>query len=66
MKRLVVDDDLLYPVSTFNRLMKYVAYGYQPCRKTKIKIVTSLAELDPDDQEDFEQQLGKSLYNGVD
>ena len=66
MKRLVVDDDLPYPVSTFNRLIKYTAYGYQPCRETKIKIVTSLAELDPDDQEDFEQQLGKSLYNGVD
>ena len=66
MKRLVVDDDLPYPVSTFNRLIKYAAYGYQPCRETKIKIVTSLAELDPDDQEDFEQQLGKSLYSGVD
>lgn len=28
-KRLVIDDDLPYPVSTFNRIMKYAKYGYQ-------------------------------------
>lgn len=66
MKRLVVDDNLPYPVSTFNRLIKYTRYGYQPCRETKIKIVTALAMLDPENQADFEEQLGKSLYSGVD
>ena len=65
-KRLVVDAGLPYPVSTFNRLMRYAKYGYQPCRETKIKIVTSLAELNPDNKEDFEEQLGKSLYEGLD
>ncbi|MBY4972955.1 hypothetical protein K6V43_06130 [Streptococcus suis] len=65
-KRLVVDDRLPYPVSTFNRLMRYAKYGYQPCRETKIKIVTSLAMLDPKNQADFEEQLGKSLYEGMD
>lgn len=65
-KRLVVDGNLPYPVSTFNRLMRYAKYGYQPCRETKIKIVTSLAMLDPQNQQDFEEQLGKSLYEGMD
>ena len=66
-KRLVVDnDDLPYPVSTFNRLLKYAKYGYQPCRETKMKIVISLVMLDPKNQADFEEQLGKSLYDGLD
>lgn len=65
-KRLVVDDEMIYPVSTFNRMLRYAKYGYQPCRKTKIKIVTNLAMLDPKNQKDFEKELGKSLYEGLD
>ena len=66
-KRLVVDNDvLLYPVSTFNRLLRYAKYGYQPCRETKMKIAISLVMLDPKNQADFEEQLGKSLYDGLD
>lgn len=61
-----VKDKVRYPVSTFNRLMRYVKYGYQPCREAKIRIVTSLAMLDPKNQQDFEEQLGKSLYEGMD
>ena len=64
-KRLVIDDDLPYPVSTFNRMMKYAKYGYQPCRETKIRMITALAELAIDDK-DFEEQLGKSFYEGMD
>lgn len=65
-KRLVVDDEMIYPVSTFNRVLRYAKYGYQPCRETKIKIVTNLAMLDPKNQKDFEKELGKSLYEGLD
>lgn len=65
-KRLVVDDEMIYPVSTFNRMLRYTKYGYQPCRETKIKIVTNLAMLDPKNQKDFEKELGKSLYEGLD
>ena len=66
-KRLVVDNnDLPYPVSTFNRLLRYAKYGYQSCRETKMKIVISLVMLDPKNQADFEEQLGKSLYDGLD
>lgn len=64
-KRLVIDDDLPYPVSAFNRMMKYAKYGYQPCRETKIRMITELAELSIDDK-DFEGQLGKSFYEGMD
>lgn len=64
-KRLVIDDALPYPVSTFNRMMKYAKYGYQPCRETKIRMITELAELSIDDK-DFEEQLGKSFYEGMD
>lgn len=64
-KRLVIDDDLPYPVSTFNRMMKYAKYGYQPCRETKIRMITELAKLSIDDK-DFEEQLGKSFYEGMD
>ncbi|ATI19668.1 hypothetical protein PP225_gp34 [Streptococcus phage L5A1] len=64
-KRLVIDDVLPYPVSTFNRMMKYAKYGYQPCRETKIIMITELAKLSIDDK-DFEEQLGKSFYEGMD
>lgn len=64
-KRLVIDDDLPYPVSTFNRIMKYAKYGYQPCRETKIRMITELAKLAIDDK-DFEEQLGMSFYEGMD
>ena len=65
-KRLVVDARLPYPVGTFNRILRYAKYGYQPCKETKIKIVTELAKLDPENEKDFEEQLGKSLYEGMD
>ena len=64
-KRLVIDDDLPYPVSTFNRMMKYAKYGYQPCRQTKITMIEELVKLSIDDK-DFEEQLGKSFYEGMD
>ncbi len=63
---LVVDDEITFPVSTFNRMIRYIGYGYQPCRETKLKIVTELARLDVDNQKDFQEQLGKSLYEGFD
>lgn len=66
MKRLVVDGEITLPVSTFNRMIRYIGYGYQPCRETKLKIVTELARLDLDNQKDFQEQLGKSLYEGFD
>jgi len=47
LKRLVIDDKLLYPVDTYHRLFKYGKRGYFPCRGTKIKIAQALREVEP-------------------
>ena len=62
MKRLVVDDKMPFPESTFNRTYKYAASGFFPCRETKSKLIRSLHELP-----DFaDQDLAKSFYEGID
>lgn len=62
MKRLVIDDEIPFPVSTFNRSYKYQSYGYSLCKESKIKLITSLREIDVLN----EDELGKSLYEGKD
>lgn len=62
MKRLVVDDKIPFPVSTFNRTYKYALSGYFPCRETKSKIIKALRLLP-----DFtDGELSKPFYEGVD
>lgn len=62
MKRLVADDKLIYPISSFNRSYKYAKYGFFPCRETKLKMIHELQALSKVDDAD----LGKSFYEGVD
>ena len=47
-------------------LRRSLRYNRQLLAETKIKIVTNLAMLDPKNQKDFEKELGKSLYDGLD
>lgn len=61
LKRLVTDDKILFPMSTFERMLKYAKYGYFPCRETKLKIIKALREV-PENQ----IELSQSLYNGMD
>ena len=61
MKRLVTDDLILYPMSTFERTLRYAKYGYSPCRETKMKIAKAIRELS-----DEQIELSKSLYDGMD
>lgn len=61
MKRLVTDDKILYPMSTFERMIRYIKYGYMPCRETKIKIATAINEISRE-----EIIANKSLYDGLD
>ena len=61
MKRLVIDDNIRYPMSTLERMFRYAKYGYFPCRETKMKIVKALRELSEEQVE-----LSKSLYDGMD
>lgn len=61
MKRLVIDKDIPFPMSTFERMIRYAKYGYFPCKETKIRIIQSIRELT-----DEEVKLSDSLYDGMD
>lgn len=61
MKRLVIDNEIPFPMSTFERMFKYAKYGYFPCMETKMKIIDSIRQL-PDEQ----VKISESLYNGMD
>lgn len=61
MKRLVIDKDIPFPMSTFERMFRYAKYGYFPCRETKMKIIQSLRDLTNEQVE-----LSESLYDGMD
>ena len=61
LKRLVIDNKIPYPMSTFERMLRYAKYGYFPCRETKMKLVGALRELD-----ERQVEMSESLYEGVD
>ncbi|HWT74345.1 MAG TPA: hypothetical protein VN258_06460 [Mobilitalea sp.] len=60
-KRLVIDDKIPFPMSTFERMFRYAKYGYFPCRETKMKIIQALHEV-PSEQ----IELSSSMYDGMD
>lgn len=60
-KRLVTDDKILYPMSTFERMIRYIRYGYMPCKETKLKIATAIHDSAPE-----LLTTSRSLYDGVD
>lgn len=47
-KRLVVDNKIPFPESTYERMIKYMRYGYFPCKETKVKIANELYNLNRD------------------
>lgn len=61
LHRLVTDDKIPFPMSTFERMIRYIGYGYRPCRETKVKIAMAIHDLS-------EQEIvtGESLYDGMD
>lgn len=61
LKRLVTDNKIPYPMSTFERMLRYAKYGYFPCRETKMKIIKSLRDLS-----EQQVELSESLYDGMD
>lgn len=61
MNRLVTDDKILFPMSTFERMIRYIGYGFKPCRETKLKIAKALNKTSPESIE-----TGKRLYDGMD
>lgn len=61
-KRLVIDDQLPFPVSSFERSYKYRDYGFKLCRESKMKLVMAIRELPTVSDDDFQA----SLYAGFD
>jgi hypothetical protein len=61
VKRLVTDDKILFPMSTFERAFRYARYGYFPCKETKMKIARAIKELS-----DEQLEISESLYDGMD
>ncbi len=61
LKRLVTDKEIPYPMSTFERMLRYAKYGYFPCKETKMKIIKALRGLSEEQVE-----LSESLYDGMD
>lgn len=61
LKRLVTDEEIPFPMSTFERMFKYARYGYFPCKETKMKIIRVLREL-PEEL----VSLSENLYDGMD
>lgn len=61
LKRLVTDGKIPYPMSTFERMLRYAKYGYFPCKETKMKILHTLRNLS-----DKQVKLSESLYDGLD
>ena len=61
IRRLVIDDKILFPMSTLERAFRYARYGYFPCKETKMKMARAVKGL-PDDQ----LEVSESLYDGMD
>lgn len=61
LKRLVVGQDLKYPNSTFERMLRYAKYGYFPCRESKLNIISAIRN-----NSNVNDTLSESLYDGLD
>ena len=57
--KLVIDDKLLFPVSTFERSYRYRDYGFGLCKESKSKLLETLKTANTDD-------LSNDLYFGID
>src|SRR5690606_36652918 len=49
MNKLVIDDKLLFPVSTFERTYRYRDYGFGLCKESKGKLLEALKTADISD-----------------
>lgn len=58
-KKLVLEQDIKFPVSTFERSYRYTRYGYGLCRDSKRNLLEALKTADIDD-------LSQGLYFGID
>lgn len=61
-KRLVIDNELPYPFSSFERSYKYRDKGYNLCRESKVKLLKAIRE----EEVLSDSDLSKSFYDGMD
>jgi hypothetical protein len=60
LKRLVLNKQIYFPVSTFERSLRYTKYGYGLCRESKENLISAIRETQILDG------ISNSLYDGVD
>ena len=65
-KKLVIDDLIPFPVSTFERILKYQGYGYSPCNETKKKIIRAINEKPNIDEDEFSSSMYGAASGGWD
>lgn len=58
-KKLVLEPTIIFPVSTWERSLRYTKYGYGLCFESKKHLLTAIKESDISD-------LSNSLYDGID
>ena len=56
MKRLVIDENIPFPVSTWERTYRYKGYGYNMCMETKKKLLEAIQKADI-------ESIDLSMYN---
>ena len=61
LKRLIIDDGIPKPMSTFERMLRYRKYGYTPCTETKQKLINALRRLPEGDV-----LVPTNFYAGID
>lgn len=59
LKKLVLEEDIKFPVSTFERSYRYRSYGFGLCRESKRNLLNALQGVDTDD-------MDRTLYFGLD
>lgn len=58
-RKLVIDNNIPFPVGTFERAFRYKGYGFGMCRESKAKLIQSL-------QGQTTENLSRDLYFGFD
>jgi hypothetical protein len=68
--RLVIDDRMVLPISTFQRMFKYTRYGFNLCRESKIKLLLAIRDWQPHETgntaNELEDALTRSLEESMD
>jgi len=59
LKKLVLEQEILFPASTFERSYRYRGYGYGLCKESKINLINSLQGVNVN-------TLSNELYFGLD